>query len=716
MYFGLKRVIATVSASIIALTALTGSITVSAVDIIDSGQCGETVTWTLDSDGKLTISGIGAMYSPEVEHLKPVEPQLGDYTDTYTYKKYKEQIKEVEIKDGVTAIGFCAFYKLPNLDTIILSKTISEFKGVGIITKDGEPSASSYIQDFASYAFAECINLKNLTLSEGMTTIGGYAFYNCISLESVKIPSTIKKTLSIPHDNDSVTMVPNLPAWGLNSFSGCSSLKNIILPEGLTAIGAHAFANTAVESVIIPSTIETWDQATSDDSSYDGNLYKGKNVSFAFASCKNLFSVTFSDGLKTIGYLPFYNCPKLTKIVIPESVTDIYRAFAYSNVQEVYIANGAKIGSKGFDCAFYSCEDLKTLELSDGILDLGYVNASWNTNCSSLENLYLHGITYTRMGGIPLCNDFFKFHCYTDSSIFSSTSIPNDRKVNIEETISSTWNNLKNTVNKAESLNENDYTPESYQALKDALEEAKKFNESTTSILPMKWASEDITTAINNLVAYDASYTSVDEAIAKADKLDLSKYTDESVKALQDAINAVEKGLDITNQDKVDAFAKAIEDAIKGLVVKKTDSKPNKPNNSGTSKNPNVKPATSVPITTRSPSQVAKDKKNAENKINQAKITNLKAKSKTKKRITVSWKKVKKAVGYEVQVSKTRKFKKALFDKFTTKKKITFKKKLKSGKIYYVRVRAYATYKDAYGKPQKVYSKWIKKVRKVKVK
>ena len=68
----------------------------------------------------------------------------------------------------------------------------------------------------------------------------------------------------------------------------------------------------------------------------------------------------------------------------------------------------------------------------------------------------------------------------------------------------------------------------------------------------------------------DADYSAVDAALAKI-PADLSIYTDDSVKALMDAKNAVVRGLKKSEQDKVDAMAKAIEDAIAALVVKKVD-------------------------------------------------------------------------------------------------------------------------------------------------
>ena len=148
--------------------------------------------------------------------------------------------------------------------------------------------------------------------------------------------------------------------------------------------------------------------------------------------------------------------------------------------------------------------------------------------------------------------------------------------------------------------------------------------------------------------------------------------------------------------------------------------RPSNPTNSGRP-NPSVTTPTKQPVvkTTRNPKVVAKEKAAAKKAMKQAKLNTLKVKSKAKKKINVTWKKVKKAKGYQVQVSKNKKFKKSkiIFKKDVKKTKLTIKnKKIKSKKTYFVRVRAYATYKDKNGKTIRVYSKWNKKLRKVKVK
>ena len=76
--------------------------------------------------------------------------------------------------------------------------------------------------------------------------------------------------------------------------------------------------------------------------------------------------------------------------------------------------------------------------------------------------------------------------------------------------------------------------------------------------------------AIAALQYKDADYTKVDEAIAKANALNMDNYKDFS--AVEAAVNAVVRDKNITEQSEVDAMAKAIEDAIAALVKKPSSS------------------------------------------------------------------------------------------------------------------------------------------------
>ena len=71
------------------------------------------------------------------------------------------------------------------------------------------------------------------------------------------------------------------------------------------------------------------------------------------------------------------------------------------------------------------------------------------------------------------------------------------------------------------------------------------------------------------VVEEDADYTAVNAAKEKAAGVDRSKYTDESLKALDDAVAAVVEGLKKSEQSRVDAMAAAINNAYAALVEKR---------------------------------------------------------------------------------------------------------------------------------------------------
>ena len=468
----IKKFISLLASLAMMVTALTGAMSVSAET--DSGDCGE-VKWSFDSStGKLTISGEGAMASPDVNFVgqgltfDEMESQMNNYTDTYTYQKYKDIIKEVIIEEGVTSIGYGAFYQFPNLETVVLPSTITEFVSVDY---DGQ-------RGYFSCAFARCPLLKNLTLTEGMTAIGGRAFYYCESLDSVRIPST----LLIPTNESGGQDIYGRNGWGLNTFEGCSSLKNIILSEGLTVMGAAAFRYTPVESIIIPSTIKTWVKypAPNDNSTTNG----------AFEGCEKLSSVTFTEGLKCINATPFLGCSMLKKVVIPASVTDITWAFCGKNnrhpqIEEVIFEDGSQLKEIGVQ-SFYLCDKLQTIEIPENVTKIsdGYLK-----HIDSIKTVYVYSRTVDAYN-LPTNATVF---CYSDAVVKGQRSC-----LDIENEISKALQNLNTAVKEAEKYSEEDYTTSSYGKLKALLDQAAT-KDDESHILGMKYLTEDIYTAIEGL-------------------------------------------------------------------------------------------------------------------------------------------------------------------------------------------------------------------------
>lgn len=123
------------------------------------------------------------------------------------------------------------------------------------------------------------------------------------------------------------------------------------------------------------------------------------------------------------------------------------------------------------------------------------------------------------------------------------------------------------------------YTDESAKKVSAAKETAQKLYDAgadTVNQEEVNAAAEALKMAIADLQYKDADYSKVDEALSKI-PADLSKYTDETVKAVNDAKAAVKRGLKINEQEKVDKMASAIRNAVNGLKEKETVDDTKKP-------------------------------------------------------------------------------------------------------------------------------------------
>ena len=128
---------------------------ISASAEASSGTCGENLTWTLDDEGTLTISGTGDMY---------------DYDNGGSPFYENTDIKKIVIESGVTSIGGWAFSWCDALESVTIGNSV---------TSIGEG------------AFYSCSSLESITIPDSVTSIGDYAFYNCKSLESITIPDSV---------------------------------------------------------------------------------------------------------------------------------------------------------------------------------------------------------------------------------------------------------------------------------------------------------------------------------------------------------------------------------------------------------------------------------------------------------------------------------------------------------------------------------------------
>ena len=136
-----------------------------------SGTYGSNLSWTLDSDGVLSITGTGPM----------------EDTDVIDSEKWGGEVKTVIIGDGITSIGNNVFADCSSMISIDIGNSVTS------IGRD---------------AFGGCISLTSVVLPDSVTEIGQWAFQNCTSLTEFTIPSSVKSIGDAP-------------------FAGCRSLAGI---------------------------------------------------------------------------------------------------------------------------------------------------------------------------------------------------------------------------------------------------------------------------------------------------------------------------------------------------------------------------------------------------------------------------------------------------------------------------------------------------------
>lgn len=186
--------------------------------------------------------------------------EIGEYTFSGC-----SSLREIVIPDCVNIIGRGAFYRCASLTKVVLPKSLVTLGVLGDRYFEQGPfeeckSLSSIelpegVRTIGDKAFSKC-RLGSVIFPDSLESIGMDAFYDC-PLNKVDIPANVKSVNGF-HCTDikEVTLPEGLATIGDHCFSGCNKLTNVTVPESVTSIGEYAFSGcTSLKTLSLPKTL-----------------------------------------------------------------------------------------------------------------------------------------------------------------------------------------------------------------------------------------------------------------------------------------------------------------------------------------------------------------------------------------------------------------------------------------------------------------------------
>ena len=301
------------------------------------------LTWTLNKNtGELIISGEGTMNNFAS-------------SSTDAWRSYSEIIKTVIIKNGVASIG--------------------------------------------DYAFRNCSSLTSIVIPDSVTSIGYQTFTYCSSLTDAYYLGDIAGWCGISLEASIMSYAKNL------YIDGKLVEGELVIPDGVTTIPAHAFNGREITKVTISESVTTiGEDAFGSCSSLIDVYYEGSIAGWCDISFGNYYANTmyYADNLYIDGKLVE------GELVIPDSVTTIgsYAFYSCDSLTSVTIGSGVtSIGSSAFSGCYKLVEvyNKSSLNITKGSSDNGYVG-------------YYALNVYTEEGGSKLSTDENGYIIYNDGA------------------------------------------------------------------------------------------------------------------------------------------------------------------------------------------------------------------------------------------------------------------------------------------------------------
>ena len=624
-------------------------------------------------------------------------------------------LKKITVPDSINSIGNSIFQNCTSLTEVHLPKSLKEIP---------------------SDTFSGCKKLTTINFPSTLTTIGDSAFYGCESLPEAILPSGVEKIES-------------------NAFKNCKFLKKAVVPDTVSSIGSSAFYGCeALTDITLGSKLKKIDSQT-------------------FYGCAALPSIVLPYNVTTIGDSAFVNCTKLTQITVPRNTTSIAsNAFSYPKKMTMYgpsdcyaqtYASGKGIKyvtqdihatSVSLDITEKTAERYDDFQLTATIAPLNFTDAViWTSSNEEVA-------TVSDTGYVEICGVGTTVITVTAGNVKAAC------KITVPQLID--W--IEFDEDEIELKAGQTYQLKPYISPSDATNKKLKYTSSDTKVAEVS-ASGLVTAKSEGEAKIRAAATDGSDEYAvcyvivtgkaKVTGITLDRTSAEVKRGEKLTLNATVSPSYASNKKVVwkSANTKIATVDANGSVTAKA---PGRTKITVTSvENSSYQASCTVTVPYKITYKLNKGKNNASNpltyygkkvtlknpsrkgyafagwytdakfkkkitsisssaksdyilyakwtKVKVAKASLTSAKNSKSKQILLKYKKVSGAKGYEISYSTDKKFKKAVTKKNTAKTSYTISK-LKKGKTYYVRIRAYKV--DSTGK--KVYGKYSS-VKKVKI-
>ena len=382
---------------------------------IARGTIGEGLTWVVDGDGVLTISGNG--HIPDYRYVDDLE---------IPWCAYREKIVKIVVGEGIETLGSWIFRGIHYVTDISLPSSLISINEGAMDNKYCLVSLEipDSVTTIGAQALVGASSLQYLTLGDSLVSLGDQAFDGNGALVQVQLPASLQSigagvfgfcsnllriqadpnsgsfwsdAQGVLYSKDKTTLYQmgagfqgvyyvDASATAINERA-CSGVKELTAVTALgeiTEIGSFAFSECRnLQSADLGSSIESIGQYAFFSCQQLAEACLGNRLTsigdFAFSNCEMLRDIRFPDTLERIGEDAFNGCA-LTSVEFGNGLQYLgNNAFNGNNLTEVVLpASLQEVGT----CVFQNCDQLTRVAIEPG---LGYIGSRMFDGCDSLE-------------------------------------------------------------------------------------------------------------------------------------------------------------------------------------------------------------------------------------------------------------------------------------------------------------------------------------------